>query len=242
MAQLAVDPDRPAALFDNAVDGGESQAGSLPLLLGRKERLEEVRHHFLGNAGARVADFELHVAPRLDFGVLLGVAGSQIDVGGFDQQRSAVRHGVPRIDGEVHEHLVQLPRVRQNDPKVGLSTDSSRISSPITRPSIFSTSTMISFRLTCWLNHLFPAEQQQLRAESGGAFAGGPDFGDALLRRVGGTQLLHQHIAVPVDDGKKVIEIVRHTPGQAADALQFLRLLELLPKLGLFLLRRSSLG
>ena len=40
MARLAVYPDRSAALFDDAIHGGESQAGSFTLLLGGEERLE----------------------------------------------------------------------------------------------------------------------------------------------------------------------------------------------------------
>src|SRR3990172_7387635 len=38
---LALDPDVPAALFDDAVDGGEPEAGAFSFLLRREERLED---------------------------------------------------------------------------------------------------------------------------------------------------------------------------------------------------------
>src|SRR5688572_10095286 len=43
----ALDGDRPAALGDDPIDGGESEPGTLPGLLGGEERLEKTRLGFL---------------------------------------------------------------------------------------------------------------------------------------------------------------------------------------------------
>src|SRR5947208_9678594 len=61
--RLTLDPDIAPALFDNAVHGGQAEAGALPDLLRRKERLEQMRFHVRRHAGAGVDDLEERVRP-----------------------------------------------------------------------------------------------------------------------------------------------------------------------------------
>src|ERR1035437_5014710 len=46
---------------------------------------------------------------------------------------------------------------------------------------------------------------------------------------------VEQHAAISVDDGQQIVEIVRHSAGEAADALQFVGLLKLIPQFCAFL-------
>src|SRR5690606_22359208 len=57
-AQLALDPDISTALLDDAVDRAQSQAGSLPLLLGGKEGFEHTVLKLPAHPDAIVAHFE----------------------------------------------------------------------------------------------------------------------------------------------------------------------------------------
>ena len=110
-AVLAVDPDVAAVLLDDAVAGGEAEAGALARRLGREERLEQVARHLLGHAHAGVADREHHVLARQHALVLARVVLVELDVLGLDRQHAAVRHGVARVDHQVHQHLLELRRI-----------------------------------------------------------------------------------------------------------------------------------
>ena len=56
--QFAVNADVAAALADDAVAGGQAEAGALAEALGGEERLEQMRLDVLGHAHAVVADGE----------------------------------------------------------------------------------------------------------------------------------------------------------------------------------------
>src|SRR5690606_36164226 len=111
VSQLAVDPDAPATLLDDAVDGGQAESGSLSLILGREEGLEDAASSLGIHAGPCIAHREHHVWPRAHRAVSLDVLDIEIDVGGLDGKLSAMGHGITRIHGEVHDHLLELARI-----------------------------------------------------------------------------------------------------------------------------------
>src|SRR6185437_8043717 len=100
LARLAIDPDEASALLDDAVDGGKSQAGAL-WPLGGKEGLEDVRLRVRIHAAAGIGDGEHYVVARRHRGALLGVALFQGEVGGLQNDLSALGHGVARVHREV---------------------------------------------------------------------------------------------------------------------------------------------
>ncbi len=93
--------DGRSALLDDAVHRRQAQPGSLAERLGGEERLEDSLAGRLIHPVARVAHDQLdHVrrlTPRLD------------------GQRSAVGHGVARIDHQIHDDLLELPNVSQHE-------------------------------------------------------------------------------------------------------------------------------
>src|SRR5580658_5905394 len=58
LSHLAVDPDAPPALLNDAEDSRKPQPGALTALLGREERLEDPREGCLLDAGAGVGHRE----------------------------------------------------------------------------------------------------------------------------------------------------------------------------------------
>src|ERR1035441_9837959 len=91
------------ALLDDAVNGGESEAGAVADFLGGEEGLEDVALSFLVHALTVVAEGEADV---LSVRQAHGEPRAAFDVGGFDGQDTARRHGIAGIDGAIYEDLV----------------------------------------------------------------------------------------------------------------------------------------
>jgi hypothetical protein len=115
-ARLGVDPDTPAGLGDDPVDGGQAQAGSCSFPFGREERLEGMLDDLGGHAGTAVADPKPHVPPAPGLRAPGDGVSVDGDVAGIDHQGPAARHRVPGIHREIHQHLLQLARVGQHRP------------------------------------------------------------------------------------------------------------------------------
>src|SRR4029077_17843606 len=89
---LAVHEDLAAALLNDAVHDGETEAGSLPLLLGGKKRFEKVRLDGFVHSTPGVAHREHRVAAGFDTNMPSGIFGTQLHIHGFNGQPTAVRH------------------------------------------------------------------------------------------------------------------------------------------------------
>src|SRR2546425_7139480 len=55
--------------------------------------------------------FRSHIAAGLDGPVLPRVRGIEIHGGGLDRELAATRHGVARVDDQVHDDLLELPGI-----------------------------------------------------------------------------------------------------------------------------------
>ena len=166
------------------------------------------------------------------------VAGRHVEVGGgvlvdegvveADGEFASARHGVARVDDEVHEDLLDLARVGSDLAQVRVHDDGEF--------DVFADGAVeeaLDFAErggeVDYLggDHLAAAEGEQLVGEFGGALAGGLNVGDLLAQGVGGGHEGQQEIAVAEDDGEGVIEVVGDAAGQAADGLHLLGLAEL---------------
>lgn len=108
----------PAGLRDDAVDGGEAEAGAVTLGLGGEEGLEDAVDRGLVHAGAGVRHAQPHVPARLQAGPAGGVGGVHVDVGRVDPELAAAWHRVPGVDGQVDQNLLDLARVRLDGPQI----------------------------------------------------------------------------------------------------------------------------
>ena len=84
------------------------------------------------------------------------------------------------------------------------------------------------------MEDLFAAEGQKLACQTRCAKADRPDFGDDLAVRIILSELPEQQIAVPVDHGQQVVEVMGNAAGKPADAFQFLCLQQLFLQAWLF--------
>ena len=91
-------------LLGDRVRHRQSQAGALADGLGREERIEDFRLHFLGHAGPVVVDLE-------DDGVAVGIVPRP-----QDQGAAAVRveHGLLGVHDQVEENLLDLVRIGEH--------------------------------------------------------------------------------------------------------------------------------
>src|SRR5436309_678943 len=85
LSGLAIDPDVAATLLDDSVDGGQSQAGPLSLLLGREEWLEEMRSGLLIHSAARIGYGQHHVRTGGNGRMLFRIFGAQFHIRRFNQ-------------------------------------------------------------------------------------------------------------------------------------------------------------
>ena len=118
LAGFAVHPDVALALLDDAVGRRQAKACALSGFLGREERLEQVALGLLGHSATRIGDGEHHIAPLHDR-LLVEGGVLELDVRGFDRHAPTTRHGISRVDHEVHHDLFQLAAIRERQGQPG---------------------------------------------------------------------------------------------------------------------------
>jgi len=107
-SHFAVDGDVASGLPHDSVHGGQAQARAPVDILGREERVERAIDDRGVHAATRVTDREEHVRPRAGLGMAGRILFGQKHVPRLYGQGAAVRHGVPRVDHEVQDHLFNL--------------------------------------------------------------------------------------------------------------------------------------
>ena len=111
--------DPALVLLDDAIDGGQAQAGAAVQFLGGEERLENPAQVLRRDAAAGVAEGQADVAARGRLGVLMRGGGIQGDGGGFDAEPAAAGHGVAGIDGQIEQDLLDHAQVGLDGGKAG---------------------------------------------------------------------------------------------------------------------------
>ncbi len=99
---------------------------ALAHLLGREERLEDAIQGRTCHPHTRVADGQKHVRSGRDARVQRHERLIEADVFGGHRERSALGHGITRVHGQIHQHLLELSRVDQ-DTSVAWATGSSEV-------------------------------------------------------------------------------------------------------------------
>ena len=150
------------------------------------------------------------------------------DVGASSNRESpAVRHRVARVDGEIHDDLLDLAAIAQDRcQRRRRRSATMSMCSPMTRRSIGSEiGDRAAIRLIGRrLQHLPAAEREQLAGQAGGALGRLLDLRD--LRRGAGSsgEVVAEPVGVAEDRGEQVVEVVRDAAGELADRLHLLAL------------------
>ena len=158
-----------------------------------------------------------------------GIVFVERDVRGFDRELAAGRHGIARIDREIHDDLLDLAAIGANRPEVrgrnhheiDVLPDHAVEHFEIFGGDIVQVDDARS-------QHLLAAECQKLASERRRAFGGAGDFlsGSAKVRF--GPETLQQKFGVSGNHHQQIVEIVRNAASQAADSFHLLRLAQLL--------------
>ncbi len=123
MLGLAGDFDPAAVLGDDAVDGGEAEAGAFALFLGGEEGVEDFGDDFGWDTGAGIGDGEADEGAGAAVGVGFEFVGGELGVGGGERDGTAVGHGVAGIDGEVDDDLFHHADVGHGGVEVGFAVE-----------------------------------------------------------------------------------------------------------------------
>src|SRR5262245_24164086 len=105
---MAFDGDTSSALFYDAIHGRQPEPRSFAFRLGCKKRLEKVRLGFLVHPKPDIAHGYPHVVPWIQTWHLIYPSLGQSHGLCFDRQPATGRHRISRIDGEIHDDLLDL--------------------------------------------------------------------------------------------------------------------------------------
>ncbi len=228
LADFAVHPDAAPALFDDAVDRGEAEPRTSSQVLGGEERLEDPRPRRLVHPDARVADRQHHVRPGLHRCMPVGVRLIEHHVPCLDGQRTAVGHGVPGVDREVHDDLLHLAGIGSDAALVvGRSHNQPDVLADQAlqhAPKIRRQPAQVQ-DLEC--HDLFPAECEQLPRQRSAPLAGLPEVLEIRAQRRVVSQFVQDEVGHAIDDGQQVVEVVGDAAGQPPDRIHLLGLLDL---------------
>ena len=115
---LAIDVQEATMLANDAVDGGEAQAGAFADILGGEEGLEDAIEGGRVHSGSGVGDGEHGVAAGLGMLVSRKVDLIERNFSGFDDEAAAFGHGVAGIDAQVHDDLFDLGGIGADDREI----------------------------------------------------------------------------------------------------------------------------
>ena len=226
-AHRAVHPDVATRLPHDAVHGRQPEAGALAHRLGGEERLEDVLERFAAHTHAGVAHREHDVAAGHHLRAVELAEALDLRVLGANLQDTAGGHRVARVDGQVHEHLLDLARVSAGGPQLFTRREEEGhvLADHAVQQGQGGADQRVEVELT-QLEHLTSAIGQQLTRELGRAPPRLRDHTGALAA-VGVGQLVLQEAGGAVDDGEEVVEVVGDAAGQSSDRLHLLGLTQL---------------
>ena len=236
---LALGKDEAARLFDDAIDGRETEARALPLLLGGEERLEDLGEVLGRDAAARVLDHQAGIFAHRQHVAALGAhVGGGDALGGERQPAAAVDrfrlHRVARVDHQVDDHLLELRRVRAHRAEVAVVPDDEL--------DLLADQPLEHLRDVGddvgQLEHLGPQrllarEGEELTGQRRGARRVRADLLDVVVIGIARRVAQQHQIAGAEDRGQHVVEIVRDAAGELPHRLHLrgLRDLPLEPRL-----------
>ncbi len=157
--------------------------------------------------------------------MLRQVVGLELDIPGLEDQATPVGHGVPGVDHQVHHHLLELPPVGPHPAQVGIAFEPQlHVLAEDPAEHLLHLREHLAEVEDRHLQHLPPAEGEELAGELGGPGSGPAHLGQVLADGIGLAETVEGEGRVVVDHREEVVEVVGHAPGQAAHRLQALGL------------------
>ncbi len=230
-------------LPDDAIRGGKPQTRAFIPVLGGEKRLEDAIQRIFCHAAAGVADADHGVTAGKDPGFFIGVGIIQFNSLRFNRQYAAVRHGVPGVDRQIHQHLLQLGRTRLHHKRFG-AQHRIQLNVFTDHPAhqLFKPGDDIIDIHNLHFKDLLAAECQKLPGKLPGP---DPCLIDQLQQLMVGmvqAQGVQNEFSIAQNNGQQIVEVVGHPAGKPADGFHFLCLLELFRQPDLFFFRVSAFG
>ncbi len=225
----AIDGDVSAGLLHDAVARRQPEAGPLPFFLRGEKWLEDVLLHLRRHARAGVGHRELHVLAGGHFIDGIKIVHEIGDVFGRDRDRAALGHRVARIDAEIEQHLLELPRVGLEPPdfRAELRHDLDVLADHAPQ-HFFHVAHRVVDVDDAQKERLPAAEGEELVRERSREVRRLADFREVLEHPLPLVDLPDDQVAVPEDRGEDVVEVVRDPAREPADRVHLLRLEQLL--------------
>jgi hypothetical protein len=142
--------------------------------------------------------------------------------GHVDEALAPVRHRVARVDGEVHEDLLDLVRIRAH-PQVALIRPHVQ-RHPLAQHALQHAGDILDALPDIEhrpLHHLLATEGEELPREVPSALTRAERILHRLAARAG-REVLEHEAEVAVDDREQVVEVVRHAAGEPSQGLEAL--------------------
>ena len=195
--RLRIDGDVTAALFHDAVHRSEPEPRTLADFLGGKERLEQMGADAGFHARASIGDGEHRVGSRNRAEMRLRERLVQVDVGRFDGQLPAVGHCVACVHREVHDHLLDLIRIRADASQIvcGHRHERDMLADEAPQHLVHLGHDDVEVE-HFGLQHLAPAVRQQLTGQRRRPFRCFADLLDVAALGIAGRQIAQQELRI----------------------------------------------
>ena len=157
-----------------------------------------------------------------------GIGLVQLDVRCLNGQFAAFGHGVARVDRKVHDDLLDLAGVGFDVPEPA-PRERRQVDVGPEQPAehlLHPGESVVQVQYSR-IEHLLPAEGEELPREVRRAHSSRPDLLDVRAQGLAGLEIASDHLGVAEDHGQEVIEIVRDAARESPDSLHLLRLKEL---------------
>src|ERR1035441_4581750 len=227
-ADLAGDFGPALVLFDDAINGGQPQAGALADLFGGKERLEKPVQRLPVHAAAAVRNPQTNQKAASRVGLLRHVGVIDFDGGGADEELATVGHGVAGVHGQVHDDLLEHADVGLDMQQVGGIVG--------VQGDVFAQQPLEHLGKVLedgvnledlGLDDLLAAEHEQLAGERCGALRGQGNLLEWAGRGGVGVRAGEEQFRVALNDGEDVVEIVGDAGSQLPDRFELLGVAQL---------------
>ena len=160
-------------------------------------------------------------------------AGAELDRPGLDGDAAALGHGVPRVEHQVHHHLLDLARVGVDHAEVGREPQVEL--DVLAQDRRQQRLRVLDHRVDVEhprLDQLAPREGEQLAREVGGPRGRAGDLLDVRGPGIVRLEAPAEQVAEAQDGGEHVVEVVRDPAGEPPDRLQPEALLQAAPRCG----------
>jgi hypothetical protein len=159
----------------------------------------------------------------------IGVLLAQRRVRGLDQQFATGGHRVARVDHEVHDHLLELPRVAPHVARVRWQGQAQRyVLADQPHQHLFDVLDQVVEAQHHGLQYLPATERQELPGERRGSLRGFANLFEILACPTIGGEPFGGEIGIAEDRREDVVEVVGHAARELTDRLHLLCLAQLL--------------